>query len=229
MHKVSMYTSIAFALITVATVYQFYRASNSSKIVVALISVWMLVQFGIGQTDFYANGYTMPPRFLLMVVPPLIVIISLFVTTQGKVFIANLSLAHLTLLHTVRVLVEVVLYYLFVAKTIPQIMTFEGANFDILAGLTAPIVYYLTFVKRVFTTKLLLVWNIISTCLLLTIVVLAILSAQTPVQQFGFTQPNIAITHFPFNWLPSVVVPLVLLSHLAAMQQLISGTKTDRL
>lgn len=64
-------------------------------------------------------------------------------------------------------------------------------------------------------------WNFLGLALLIVIVVLAVLSAKTPLQQFAFDRPNIAVAYFPFNWLPSVVVPIVLLSHLAALRQLL--------
>lgn len=63
-----------------------------------------------------------------------------------------------------------------------------------------------------------MLWNLICLGLLLNIVVLAILSAPSPFQILAFDQPNIAITHFPYVWLPSVVVPIVLFSHLVAIR-----------
>ena len=45
-----------------------------------------------------------------------------------------MNLRILTLLHIVRVPVEIVLYWLFISKAIPGLMTFNGRNFDILAG-----------------------------------------------------------------------------------------------
>lgn len=94
-------------------------------------------------------------------------------------------------------------------------MTFEGRNFDILSGLTAPIIFYFGFVTKQLDRKVILIWNFICLALLINIVVVAILSAPFPFQQFAFDQPNIAVLYFPFNWLPSCVVPLVLLSHLS--------------
>jgi len=52
------------------------------------------------------------------------------------------------------------------------------------------------------------------------------LSARTPFQQLAFDQPNIGVTLFPFVWLPSVVVPLVLVSHIAAIRQLVVKRKS---
>ena len=35
-------------------------------------------------------------------------------------------------------------------------------------------------------------------------------------------KPNLAVLYFPYNWLPSAVVHLVLFSHLAGLWQLLS-------
>ena len=40
-------------------------------------------------------------------------------------------------------------------------------------------------------------------------------------QQFAFSQPNIAILYFPFSLLPACVVPLVALAHLVAIRRLL--------
>jgi hypothetical protein len=61
--------------------------------------------------------------------------------------------------------------------------------------------------------------------LVIIIVMLAILSSPTQFQQLAFEQPNIAIAYFPFVWLPSIVVPIVLISHLAAIRQLLKQPK----
>jgi hypothetical protein len=104
-------------------------------------------------------------------------------------------------------------------------MTFEGRNFDILSGITAPVIYYFVFIKKNMSRKALLLWNFICLGLLFNIVINAILSVPAPFQQFAFEQPAIAIQYFPFIWLPSVIVPLVLLSHLAAIRQLFLAKK----
>jgi hypothetical protein len=94
-------------------------------------------------------------------------------------------------------------------------MTFEGRNFDIISGITAPLIYYFGYHQKVLSNKLMLTWNILCIGLLLNIVINAVLSAPFAFQQFAFEQPNIAVLYFPFNWLPSLVVPLVLFAHLA--------------
>ncbi len=225
MEKVSIILNIFFILTTILTVWQFYRASNKSKIFLIIVIVWMTVQFQLGRTDFYDNQTTLPPRFILLIFPPFLLIIITFLTRYGKKFIDSLNLKQLTLLHTIRIPVEIALYYLFFAKAIPQIMTFEGQNFDIIAGFTAPFIFYFGFIKNKISDRILIVWNILSLALLINIIVIALLSAKTPLQQFAFDQPNIALGHFPFNWLPSIIVPLVMFSHLTSLRQIIMREK----
>jgi len=104
-------------------------------------------------------------------------------------------------------------------------MTFEGRNFDILSGLTAPLIIWLAWKNDVPDRKILLAWNFICLALLINIVVNAVLSAPFPFQQFGFDQPNIAVLYFPFVWLPGFVVPAVLVSHLIAIRALLKKSQ----
>lgn len=222
MNNLPLYISITFIGTTLLSIWLFLRAANYSKKTFILILLWGVFQTIIGTSGFYIITNVFPPRFPLLILPAVLLIIFLFNSTSGKKFIDNLNLEKLTLVHVVRVPVEIVLFWLFLQKTIPELMTFEGRNFDILAGITAPIMYYFVFVKHSFNKKILLIWNILCLILLLNIVINAILSVPTIFQQFAFEQPNIAILYFPFNLLPSVVVPLVFFSHLVAIRQILS-------
>lgn len=100
-------------------------------------------------------------------------------------------------------------------------MTFEGRNLDILSDITVPFVYWLAFRGGKVNRTLLLVWHIFAFLLLINIVINATLSIPSPIQQSAFEQPNRAVLYFPFIWLPSVVVPIVMFSHLATFWQLL--------
>ena len=215
-----MYVNLLFILTTLLTVFLFYKAGNRSKTGVAILFLWLLLQAILSFVGFYLVTNTTPPRLVLLALPPVLLIILLFITAKGSGFINNLDAKTLTLLHVVRIPVELCLYWLFLHKGIPQLMTFEGRNFDIFAGITAPIIFYFGYVKNTFGKPLLLLWNFICLGLLLNIVVNAVLSAPSDFQQFAFEQPNTAILYFPFVWLPCCVVPLVLLAHLVCIRKL---------
>jgi hypothetical protein len=223
MNNLPSYISLVFIGTTLLTIWLFFRAATYSKTTLIVLLSWTVLQSVVTLSGFYLDTQSVPPRFIFLIAPALLLFVALFNSAKGKTFFDNLSLEKLTLLHTVRVPVEIVLFWLFLQKTIPQLMTFEGRNFDILAGITAPIVYYFVFVKQTVSKKMLLVWNFACLALLFNIVINAILSAPVPFQQFAFDQPNIAITYFPFSLLASVVVPLVLLAHLVAIRQLLNS------
>ena len=214
-------------LVTLITVWALYEATNRSKSVLLIAAVWLLLQTFVSLSGFYTTTNTIPPRFALLGLPPLVLIIGVFATVRGRRFVDSLNLKKLTFLHTVRILVELMLLNLSIHKLVPQLMTFEGRNFDVISGVTAPFMFYLVFVKRVFGRKLLLVWNFVCLALLLNIVINAVLSLPSPFQQFAFEQPNIAVLYFPFVWLPCCVVPIVLFAHLAGIRQLLSKNKFD--
>ena len=102
-------------------------------------------------------------------------------------------------------------------------MTFEGRNFDIISGLTAPLIYYFGYVKNTLNKAVIIGWNIVCLLLLVNIVIMAVLSAPFPFQQLAFDQPNTAILHFPFTLLPGCIVPIVLFAHLISLRNLMKS------
>jgi hypothetical protein len=225
MENLPLYITIIFDFITLVTVLLFFKATNYSRPVIFLLVLWLVLQGLISLTGFYTVSNTIPPRFILLVLPPLVVIATLFFTLKGRMFIDSLDIKTLTLLHTIRIAVEIILFLVFLQKGIPGIMTFEGRNFDIISGLTAPFIYYFGFIKKQLNEKIIAAWNIVCLVLLINIVITAILSAPFAFQKLAFEQPNVAILYFPFVWLPCCIVPIVLFSHLVAIRRFITNRK----
>ena len=229
------YISIVFILTILLTLILFYFVLKASSIkasaikyILAGLAFWLILQMTLSWNHFYSeNTLTMPPRFLLLVAPPLVLIISLFLTKKGRAFMDGLALTQLTYLNIVRIAVEIVLYWLFLSKAIPELMTFAGRNFDILAGISAPFVAYWGIQKHKMGNRFLLIWNIIALGLLLNIVIHAVLSIPTAFQQLAFEQPNIGVLYFPFSCLPGFIVPIVLFGHLVSIRQLLKAKKSD--
>jgi hypothetical protein len=232
MQNLPTYISLIFCVTTVATLILFFFAikkSNSetikrkaTKIIIGL-TIWLMLQAILSLKNVYnSNTNSLPPKILFFgILPAMLTIVFLFATKKGRQFIDSLPLVNLTFLNIVRIPVEFVLFWLFLNKAVPQLMTFEGRNFDILAGITAPIIAYFGLKKKKLSRNIVLVWNIICLGLLINIVVNGFLSAPSPLQQFAFDQSNIAILNFPFTWLPTFIVPLVLFGHLVSIRQLI--------
>lgn len=215
-----------FILTTLLATYIFYRAANRSRRVLLVLGGWMIAQGLLSLTGFYQINQASPPRLIFLVLPPVTFFFASFIFPAGRKFIDSLQPALLTILHIVRIPVEFILYGLFLNKEVPQLMTFAGGNYDIVSGLTAPLIYYFGFIRKKVSSQFLLGWNLVCLGLLLFIVRRAIFSAPSPFQQLAFDQPNIAIQHFPYTWLPGVLVPLVMFSHLVMIRKfIISFTK----
>lgn len=226
------YISITFILTTFLTIgFLFYAIRQTvfdtvaAKTVIFLVNFWIFFQGIFALSGFYQNTKALPPRFLTFaILPSLLLIISLFIFAR-KSFIEPLPLKILTLLHVIRIPVELILHWLYENKTIPQIMTYEGWNFDILSGITAPIVFWLAFRNGKTNRTLLIVWNIFALALLFNIVTIANMSLDSPFNNVPFEQQNRALLYFPFIWLPSIIVPIVLFSHLASLWKLFKSEK----
>lgn len=220
--QLPIYVHLVFAMAVIYSVMMFYYASGKNNKIVFLISLVALVQFILSYVGFYEDTYSVPPRLLTVLFPIILIVVFSLFSNSFKNWLNQLSLKRLTWLHAVRIPVELVLFWLFIYGFVPELMTFEGRNFDIVIGLTAPIIALLAFkVNSQNNKRLLWIWNLISIVLLSNILIIAVLSTPTVLQQMAFDQPNIAVLRFPFILLPAIIVPLVLISNIAAFVQLI--------
>jgi hypothetical protein len=146
--------------------------------------------------------------------------LSVFARSGGRAWVARADAAQLTRLHTVRIGVEILFYLLFQQGFLPKVMTFEGRNLDILIGLSAVVVYGLGYQRKWLPRWVLITWNWLGIAVLGVTVFHGVLSAPFPFQRFGFEQPNVALLHAPFCWVPGVIVPMVIFNHLIALWQL---------
>jgi len=223
MNNLPMFLPPFFITIVMATWVMLYRAVRAPKFLWFLALVWMPIQIALSANGFYLDTTSLPPHLAIAIIPPVLFILYL-VIFQRRIMIKNSSLKYLTLLHTVRIAVELALLLLFQMGQIPRLMTFEGSNPDILSGITAPLAW-LAYHRGIIGKNGLLIWNIVCLGMLLNIVVRAILSAPTPFQQFAFDQPNVGVLKFPYVLLPAFIVPAVLFSHLVGILKLTSSSE----
>jgi hypothetical protein len=208
---------LSFILITLLSVALLYLASGNDKRVLYFFSFWFAIVGMISATVFFQNEKSLPPRLLFVIIPSALYIIHFY----KKLNVQKSGLFYLLAIHTLRLPVEIVLYRLFLKGKIPVIMTYKGWNFDIAIGTTAILLLvYVGYTKKELKRTFLRIWNIMGVLFLSIIVIIAMLSAPSPIQQLAFDQPNMAVLQFPFTFLPAVVVPIVLLSHLLSLKYL---------
>ncbi|CAN5633301.1 hypothetical protein BH11MYX1_BH11MYX1_03030 [soil metagenome] len=219
MESAGIGTVVGFVVVVAATL-GFAHAAIKKPVFVIAAGVWLALLAVLALRGFFRDTTTMPPHFALALAVPMVAIVATFVTPGGSRFIDALPLQMLTYLSVVRFGVELVLFGLAMDHLVPKDMTFIGHNFDIISGFSAPIMGALAFGGGKPARGPLLVWNMIAFALLVHVVVVAVLSAPLPFQQFNFDRPNVAVLDWPFVWLPGFVVPMALFCHLVAFRQL---------
>lgn len=207
--------SFVFITITLLSVILFYLGTGKDKRVLIWCAVWILLVGVISADGYFTNTLAKPPRFLFILLGATILSLTFYKILRKN----QINLRLLLGIHILRLPIEIGLYQLYLLKLVPDLMTFKGWNFDILLGISAIILMlYLLLSKKALSIYFITTWNIIGLILLLIIVAIAILSSPLPLQKMAFDQPNIAVLYFPYIFLPALIVPIVLLSHILTLR-----------
>jgi hypothetical protein len=217
------YVNFLFTLTTLLGVWLFKKAFKPNQLITVILFIWLAFQAYLAHSGFYEDNTTLPPKFIFVLFPALIAIAVSFILPQGRAYMDSLEQEDLHWIHIIRIPVEIVLYLLFVANSIPELLTFSGRNLDILAGLTAPLVIFYGLRKPILGTNRVLLWNLIGVFLLLNIIVMVILSIKSPFQQIHQSIETTGILEFPFIWLPCFLAPMVLFAHLISIRHLLKS------
>lgn len=180
------------------------------------ITIWAVFILGMSLTGFFEDFTSFPPRIMIVLGVPLVTIVWVVFSKPVKELLPHIPPRSIIRLQVFRVFVELLLWAAFVQNALPIQMTFEGRNFDILAGLFAPVVAYFLANNR----TALYIYNIVSLGLLLNIVTVAILSLPTPFRVFMNEPANVLVAKFPFVLLPGMLVPLAYGLHFLSLRQL---------
>lgn len=198
------------------------KKKTYNRVILSLGS-WMAFVSTLSIKGFFSNFETFPPRLMIVLFVPLIILVwALLISKTTKDLLPHISSKTLITLQVFRFFVEILLWMLFVQNLLPIQMTFEGRNFDILAGITGPVVGYLAYDRKILSRTILIVWNILSLGLLINIVGTAILSIPSPFRYFMNEPANTIVTQFPVIWLPAFLVPLAYGLHFLSLRKLIN-------
>jgi len=184
------------------------------------ITGWVAVLGFLSLEGFFANFKSVPPRILPTLVLPLVAGILFLRSAPVRDLLGRTPPQWPIYLQSFRILMEIILWLLYLQHRAPAIMTFEGRNVDILVGVTAIPVAYLCFVRKAWPARVALWWNVAGILILLNVVIHAQLSAPSPFRVFVTDPPVTFIAYWPYILLPGFLVPLAWLGHAASLMQL---------
>jgi hypothetical protein len=182
-----------------------------------MLVVWLAVTAGLalgGVLDASAP----PPRWPLL---PLTAFAAIVLVTRSAA--ANRVLSAVPLpwpiaAQTFRVGVELALFALHAAGRAPVQITFEGRNFDILVGLSAPWIGWLVARKRI-GARGAVAWNALGLAVLANTVGTVASSTPGPLHLDWPGAPFTAITTWPVVWLPAFLMPTAVFLHVVSLRQ----------
>jgi hypothetical protein len=189
------------------------------------IALWLAVTALLAATGALSDFTSTPPRLMIVIFAAMGLFAVVTSTSPARRLLAAMPKHWPIALHTIRIPIELALWGLFAAGRLPVQMTFEGRNFDVLVGLSAPIVALLVARRRL-GKRGALVWNLFSFGLLLNIMGIAVTTFPGPLHLDWPGVSNVILATPPFVWLPAFLVPVAFFGHVLSFRQLLARSYT---
>ena len=227
-------TQIGFVALTAVFFYLLYREFKIALPATSLLEAqqkkflttfmvilvgWAVIVSTVSIAGVMGNFSIFPFNFGPFLLLPMAIVLLFTFSRTLKEILPHIHPARIIRLQVFRVFVEILLWFLFLDQVLPVQMTFEGRNFDVLSGLTAPLIAFLVFRNKL-SKQVLIIWNLACLALLINIVSIAILSMPTPFRYFMNEPSNTIVAEFPISWLPTFLVPLAYMLSFISIRQL---------
>ncbi|HEX7151997.1 MAG TPA: hypothetical protein VF618_10955 [Thermoanaerobaculia bacterium] len=201
------------AALTLLGVVRLTRSTRTLIVVAVLLFGWLVFLATLATEAYFLDFDSMPPRMAVAIVPSLL---AAFLVGFRLRYLERLPVSWLIAPQAFRIVVEAVLYVLWQARLLPELMTLHGRNWDLLTGVLAiPVALVAARHRRIG-----IAFNVLGLALLLNVVLHGLFSAPTPFRYFMTEPPNTFIAYFPYVWLPGFLIPLALTLHILSLRQL---------
>lgn len=184
------------------------------------IALWVGYVSILAGTGFLAD-FSLPPKLVVFVILPAFAIITWFFTARKfRNIIDGFPITFTVYFQSFRIMVELLILGLYKEGLGPELVSFEGRNFDILAGLSAPIVGYLAYSRKVLSHKAVIMWNICCLLLLANIVFIFISLIVRP-QIWGFESIPVSLDfpRLPYVYIAAAFMPTAVFMHVFSIKK----------
>lgn len=193
-----------------------------------LFSIGWIVYVSIMAGSGFLADFSLPPKMVVCVVLPALLLVAIFFSVKKSAnVIAAFPIALTVYYQTFRIFVELLIWGLAKDRVGPDLVTFEGRNFDILAGLSAPIIGYLAYHKKVLSHKTVIAWNIVCLLLLANIVFIFISLIVNPVM-WGYNDIPVSydFTRVPYIYIAGMFMPTAVFMHVFSIRKSLQALKS---
>lgn len=210
--------------VVVALIARYLIRRIASEVAAGLF-VWFVYAGLMGYFDIIRNPASRPPGIVFLAIPVVafLVFFIFFVarSSSGVRFALAFPLWIVLGTQSFRIGVEFFLHRLWIDGLIPRTLTFEGANWDIFIGASAPVAAWLSTQGRM-GMRLAFAWNLLGLVSLANVVTRSVLTAPGPLHLIQAEVPNLMIGTFPFLFIPGFFVPLAVALHVLAIRSIVS-------
>lgn len=232
---IPLYISVLFIFVTfiffVFSLFVIYRAFKIFNIkplkrnlyisITAIAAIgWFVTTSIIVFRGTLLDFASTPPKIMAIIVPAILGASYICSSERVNNLLKVTPAAWLIYIQASRIIVEFILWQLHRYGIIPVQMSFEGYNYDILIGLSAPLVAYYSFTEIKWPKIVPLLWNFAGLLLLLNITFISFMSTPSPFRTFFNEPANTIPAYFPFVWLPAFIVPFAVTLHVLSIKQI---------
>lgn len=190
-----------------------------------LAAAWLGLTSALALSGVLAEWTSRPPRVGWLPLAAMVMLVSLSRTTYATRLILEMPATWPLALQSFRILVELGLLWLWQEGRAPIQVTFEGRNFDIVAGATAPLLAAAVYAHglRTWAVPLVLLWNVVGLGLLANIMFTAAASIPGPMQVPWPGGTFEALATWPVVWIPSFLAPVAVFLHVVSIRQVLAA------
>ena len=218
--------SLIMLALIFSVVYQLQkkRDKNPKKAIqhaALILVIWFTYLFNLSLSGFLTD-LQLPPRLPLFVFLPFALFTFLFYRkTIRSNWIKDFPLAWLTYPQSFRIFVELILLYTFYKGIIPKEATFEGLNFDVLMGISAPFMAYFFFRKYSINKDVAVFWNILGILMILFVAFIIGTSFYNP-SIWGHDEVMVTLyfVQFPYLLVAGFLAPLGIFMHVLSLAKI---------
>jgi hypothetical protein len=185
------------------------------------LGVWLVYITAISYTGIFSVA-TLPPRIPLFLVAPVFIVMIYFCSSKKyRPIVDAMPDNWLVYLQSFRIFVELLLWGSFLQGVLPKSVTFEGYNYEIVIGITALLVGFFGYTRKLLPKPVILLWHIAGLTTLAVVVFLFISHAYFPEKwedsaQFSMT----AFGSFPYTLLAGFLMPMAVFMHILSIIKL---------
>jgi hypothetical protein len=215
---------IGFKAINQASV----RPKRKKHTLIRGLVFWQLFIFFVTSTGIL-KSYEFPPIFAIVFIIPSFIFTGIFLfRNRNSEWVKCIPESWIIYFQSFRILVELLFVFSLSQSIFNVQVTIEGYNYDMIFAITAPLIAYLVYHKKIISRKIALFWNYLGLSVLASVIILFLTSIYQP-ELYGSDIPLLPLKSmtYPYVLIAGFLMPVAVFLHCLSIVQLSRQPKLD--